>query len=58
LTHRRELASQTEGMLHEAGVPATSCIQWIPNTVAPTISNGAAILMAQTVSRRTVRANV
>ena len=52
LTHRRELASQTEGMLREAGVPASSNIAWTPHTYAPMIANGVVILMAQTVSRR------
>ena len=58
LTHRKELAAQTEGMLREAGVPATSSILWTPRTQAPTIANGVVILMAQTVSRRTAKANV
>ena len=58
LTHRRELASQTEAMLHEAGIPATSNIRWSPGIEAPSIANGVVILMAQTVSRRTARANV
>ena len=52
LTHRRELAAQTEGMLREAGVPATCNLQWTPRTSAPTIVNGLVILMAQTVGRR------
>ena len=58
LTHRRELATQTEGMLREVGIPATSSIQWTPRTKAPMIANGVVILMAQTVSRRIARANV
>ena len=58
LTHRKELAVQTEGMLQEAGVPATANIQWTPRTNVPMIVNGVAILMAQTVSRRNARANV
>ena len=58
LTHRRELASQTEGMLHESGVPATANIRWEPHTNAPAITNGVVILMAQTVSRRNARADV
>ena len=58
LTHRKELASQTEGMLREAGVPATASIQWTPRTNAPTIVNGVVILMAQTVSRRNAKSNV
>ena len=32
LTHRRELAAQTEGMLREVGVPATSEIRWTPRS--------------------------
>ena len=58
LTHRRELATQTEGMLREAGVPATANIQWTPGGNAPAIANGVVILMAQTVSRRNARVNV
>ena len=58
LTHRRELASQTEGMLRECGVPATSNIFWEPHTSAPDIVNGVVILMAQTVSRRNARSDV
>ena len=58
LTHRKELAAQTEGMLREAGVTATANMQWMPRTNAPTLLNGVVILMAQTVSRRSGRANV
>ena len=58
LTHRKELAAQTEGMLREAGVTATANMQWTPRTNAPTLLNGVVILMAQTVSRRNGRANV
>ena len=58
LTHRKELATQTEGMLREAGVTATANMQWTPRTNAPTLLNGVVILMAQTVSRRNGRANV
>ena len=58
LTHRKELAAQTEGMLREAGVTATANMQWTPRTNAPTLLNGVVILMAQTVSRRSGRANV
>ena len=58
LTHRRELASQTESMLREAGVTATANMLWMPHTDTPTLLNGVVILMAQTVSRRTARANV
>ena len=53
LTHRRELASQTENMLFKAGVSATCNINWKPRTKAPRIANGVVILMAQTVGRRT-----
>ena len=58
LTHRRELAGQTEGMLRQAGIPATPNIRWSPGIEAPTIANGVVILMAQTVSRRTAKTNV
>ena len=58
LTHRRELAAQTEGMLQEIHVSATKDIQWTPGTKAPAIPNGVVILMAQTVSRRTASAAV
>ncbi len=58
LTHRRELASQTENMLQESGVPATANVRWEPHTFAPAITNGVVILMAQTVSRRNARADI
>ena len=58
LTHRKELAAQTEGMLQEAEVTATANIQWTPGAKAPAIPNGVVILMAQTVSRRTASAEV
>ena len=58
LTHRRELAAQTEGMLQEDHVSATKDIRWTPGTKAPAIPNGVVILMAQTVSRRTTSADV
>ena len=58
LTHRRELASQTEGMLREAGVSASSNIQWAPHTNPPLIVDGVVVLMAQTVSRRNTMTNV
>ena len=58
LTHRRELASQTEGMLREAGVSASSNIQWMPHANPPMIVNGVVVLMAQTVSRRNTMTNV
>ena len=56
LTHRKELADQTKVMLGEADVPAATNISW--DAVAPTIANGVVILMAQTVSRRNITANV
>ena len=56
LTHRKELAAQTEGMLHEDDVSATKDINWTLGTTSPAIPNGVVILMAQTVSRRTARA--
>ncbi len=58
LTHRKELAVQTEGMLRQANVPATANIRWTPRTDAPMIANGVVILMAQTVSRRNSKAAV
>ena len=58
LTHRKELAAQTEAMLREANVPATANIRWTPSTNAPMIANGAVILMAQTVSRRNSKTTV
>ncbi len=58
LTHRRELAGQTEEMLRAAGVPASANIHWTPQSSAPALVNGAVILMAQTVSRRAAAANV
>ncbi len=58
MTHRKELATQTEGMLSEAGVSATANMRWVPRASAPVLVNGVVILMAQTVSRRTARGNV
>ena len=58
LTHRKELAAQTEGMLQQDGVTATSNMRWESHTNAPTLVNGVVILMAQTVSRRTAAAEV
>ena len=58
LTHRKELAAQTEGMLQE-GVTATSRHPVGPHTKAPPIPNGVVILMAQTGGPpRTATANV
>lgn len=53
LTHRKELAEQTCGMLTNARVAAVTNLLWTPGTDAPAVSGGAVILMAQTVSRRT-----
>ena len=53
LTHRRELAGQTEEILRSAGLVATRNAGWTPGTKAPVISGGVVILMAQTVGRRT-----
>lgn len=58
LTHRRELAEQTCGMLTDAGVDAMTDVRWDPGTDAPAMSGGAVILMAQTVSRRTDKMRV
>ena len=58
LTHRRELAEQTCGMLTDAGVAAMTDVRWDPGTDAPAMSGGAVILMAQTVSRRTDKMRV
>ncbi|MDE3267329.1 MAG: DEAD/DEAH box helicase family protein [Chloroflexota bacterium] len=58
LTHRRELAAQTEGMLKEDHVTATKDMNWTPGTMAPALPNSVVILMAQTVSRRTARSDV
>ena len=53
LTHRKELAEQTRGMLTDAGVSARTNIRWPPGTDAPAMAGGVVILMAQTVGRRT-----
>ena len=58
LTHRRELAEQTRGMLTDAGISAIADVVWTPNNDAPAMSGGVVILMAQTVSRRTARMEV
>ena len=52
LTHRKELAEQTCGMLTDARIPAMTDVNWNPGTDAPAMSHGAVILMAQTVGRR------
>lgn len=53
LTHRKELAGQTCDMLAGANVTAGVDTYWNPGDDAPARPNGVAILMAQTVSRRT-----
>ena len=58
LTHRKELAEQTCGMLTEAHIPAVTDVNWTPGTDAPAMSQGAVILMAQTVGRRTAKREV
>ena len=58
LTHRKELASQTERMLTEAGILATTDARWVPGERAPSIANSVVILMAQTVGLRTKAAGV
>ena len=58
LTHRKELAEQTCRMLTDARVPAMAEVRWDPGTDAPAMSQGAVILMAQTVGRRTARREV
>ena len=58
LTHRKELAEQTRGMLTNAGVSAITNVNWTPGEDAPAMAGGAVILMAQTVGRRTARRQV
>ena len=58
LTHRKELAEQTRGMLTEAGVSAITNVNWTPGEDAPAMAGGAVILMAQTVGRRAARREV
>ena len=53
LTHRKELAEQTRGMLTNAGVSAITNVNWTPGEDAPYMAGGVVILMAQTVARRT-----
>ncbi len=53
LTHRAELADQTRRMLADAGVSAVNNLHWFVGDQAPDLANGAVILMAQTVGRRT-----
>ena len=58
LTHRKELAEQTRGMLTNAGVSAITNVNWTTGEDAPAMAGGAVILMAQTVGRRTARRQV
>ena len=55
LTHRKELATQTRELLANASVAAWIYARWSPGKDAPGEPNRVAILMAQTVSRRTAR---
>ena len=58
LTHRKELATQTRNLLVNANVLASVDNRWNPGDDAPARKNGVAILMAQTVSRRTAKMSV
>lgn len=58
LTHRKELATQTRDLLVSANVYASVDSHWSPGEDAPAWQNGVAILMAQTVSRRTAKMSV
>lgn len=58
LTHRRELVRQTWELLDDANVEAYYNFRWYPDMDAPVKRGGVAILMAQTVSRRTARMSV
>ena len=49
LTHRKELAEQTRGMLTNADVSAITNVNWTPDEGAPAMAGGAVILMAQKV---------
>lgn len=55
LTHRKELVTQTRELLANAKVAASVDARWKPGDDAPARRNRVAILMAQTVSRRTAR---
>ena len=50
ITHRKELAEQTRGMLTDAGVSATCDARWTSSEGAPALDGGIVILMAQKVS--------
>ena len=58
LTHRKELATQTCELLANANIAASVNDRWNPGDDAPARRNCVAILMAQTVSRRTGRMRV
>ncbi len=58
LTHRKELANQTCGMLADAHVSAMTDVLWTPGTDAPAMSGGVVVLMAQTVGRRTAKMDI
>ena len=58
LTHRKELAEQTRGMLTDAGVSAITNVNWTPGEDAPAKAGYVVILMAQTVGRRNARREV
>ena len=58
LTHRKELADQTCGMLTDAHISAMTDVNWTPGTDAPAMSHGVVILMAQTVGRRTANREI
>ncbi len=58
LTHRKELATQTCGMLTDAHISAMTDVNWTPGTDAPAMSQGVVILMAQTVGRRTANREI
>ena len=58
LTHRRELVRQTWELLDDANVEAHYSFRWCPDMDAPLKRGGVAILMAQTVSRRTAKMSV
>ena len=49
LTHRKELAEQTRGMLTDAGVSASCNDRWTSSEGAPVLAGGIVILMAQKV---------
>lgn len=53
LTHRNELVTQTRELLVNAKVATSVDARWKPGDDAPARRNRVAILMAQTVSRRT-----